>query len=160
MLHEAHGVSGGIYPTVLSGMMLALGNQRPYGEVICEALEAMRPIFVSDHEGVILWARYRGEIDELRARGLSGDRLGHELALRSALSHEHALGLVRWMENAMGQAAIRETMEMLAPPRRPALELAAELEKFVAPPRPVPRKTAPPVPPWARERGRRRVRSR
>jgi len=115
------------------------------------------PVFVDDFDGVMLWARYRNEVDELTTVGFRGEALGRELALRTAMTHERALGFVRWLENTPTRSLLRELEELLQPRRSYLAEaVLAELIQEAKPQPPPPRKTAPPVPPWARERGRKR----
>lgn len=115
------------------------------------------PDRINDESGVIIWSMCRREIDALRARGLTGEAMARQLALTTPLGYLTALGFVAWMESALERhrfhgveskiAALIAEQQIVRATLQPAGMRRARDERA---------KPAPPVPPWARERKRRR----
>ncbi len=150
----------GIDRSTVSVMLGALGSPQPLSiDLIRAGFERMlsrRPPLpelprLTEEAFDILWSRHASEVRTLVAGGVSGHERVRQLSLTTTMSYETAAAFVEFLDSHRARPSIDDLMRELASQRA---SLPSAPQGMVRP-RDQRARQAPPVPPWARERGRR-----
>jgi hypothetical protein len=109
---------------------------------------------LTDEAAAILWSLHACTVRDLVDRGIRGQDMVRQLAHTTTMGYEMASALVGFLESVRARPSLEDLEREIAAKR---IRLDAATQGMVRP-RHQRAKPAPPVPPWARERGRRATR--